>query len=131
MSSTQFRPRLGRYLTILPLTLALSACVTTEYTAPSADTAATFATSAPARSANGAWWLSFQDKTMDGLVTTALARNLSIHEAVAAIDEAGAGMAAARAAALPQASAGAGATRGDSQGSGTITESTSATLSTS
>ena len=131
MSSTPFRPRLGRYLAILPLTLALSACVTTEYTAPTADTAAAFATSAPARSANGAWWLSFQDKTMDGLVTTALARNLSIHEAVAAIDEAGAGVAAARAASLPQASASAGATRGDSQGSGAITESTSATLSTS
>ncbi|WP_112313289.1 efflux transporter outer membrane subunit [Pseudogemmobacter bohemicus] len=146
MSSTpssrpQFRPRpdfghspgsrLGRFLTILPLTLALSACVTTEYTAPTPDTAAAFATAAPARSASGAWWLSFRDTTLDGLVTTALSRNLSIHEAVAVIDEAGAGIAAARAADLPQASASAGATRGDSQGSGVISESTSATLSTS
>ena len=135
MSRASLTPRrssgLGRFLTILPLTLALSACVTTEYSAPTADTAASFAASAPGRSATGSWWLSFGDKTLDGLISAALARNLTIHEAVAAIDEAGAGVGIAGAGALPQVSAGANATRGDSQGSGVISDSTSATLSTS
>ena len=135
MSSIPTIPRKGlkpgRFLTVLPLTLMLSACVTTEYTAPTADTAASFAAASPGRSASGAWWLSFRDSTLDGLIASAVARNLSIHEAVAAIDEAGAGVRAARAADLPQASASANATRGDSQGVGVISESTSAALSTS
>ncbi|MCB5411020.1 efflux transporter outer membrane subunit [Pseudogemmobacter faecipullorum] len=132
MSSTSLprRARPGRFLTIFPLTLALAACATTEFTRPTPDLAGSFAASAPGRSASGAWWQSFRDPTLDGLIRQGLSRNLSIQEAIAAIDAAEAAAQITRAADLPGVSAGANASRAESTQGG-ITESTSATLSTS
>lgn len=133
MSSIDLAVRKSRRVNLLvsvPLVLLLAACATTEYTRPTPETAAAFSAASPGKSSNGAWWLSFRDATLDGLIADGLARNLSIHEAVAVIDESAAGVTNARAAGLPQASLGAGASRSE-QVSGPITESTSATLSTS
>jgi multidrug efflux system outer membrane protein len=121
---------IGRFSIVLPLSLIVAGCVGTTFTAPQADVAPSFAVSAPARSANGAWWLNFRDSHLDGLITQGLTRNLSLETAVAAIDEAGAGVRLARAANLPTLQVGAGAQRADMQGAG-ITESTQASLSTS
>jgi len=119
-----------RFLTVLPLTLALSACVTTEFTQPRADVARAFAASAPGRTATAPWWQSFRDNRLDALIAQGLARNLSIEEAIAVIDEAEAGTRLTRSAALPGLQAGAAAQRGNAQGED-VFESTSATLSTS
>ncbi|AGT10716.1 efflux transporter outer membrane subunit [Paracoccus aminophilus] len=125
-----WRGRRARLLTSLPMLLVLAACATTEFTPPKADLAPKFDGAAPARKATGPWWQSFRDRSLDGLIAQGLARNLSIEEAVAVIDEAQAGVGLARAADLPQVQAGASASRGDQQGTG-IRETSSGTLSTS
>lgn len=122
--------RMGRALAALPLTLALASCTTTGFVAPTPDVAPSFAAQAPARSAQGPWWLSFRDAELDRLIGQGLARNLSIEEAVALIDEAEAAARLTRASDLPNVQAGGAATRGNLQGTG-VTETTSATLSTS
>lgn len=133
MSSAPVKTRSlsSRFLLLFPLTLALSACVTTEFTRPTVDVATAFAGYAPGRAANGPWWQSFRDSRLDGLVASGLARNLSIEEAISAITEAEAGLGLARAGGLPIASVGASAVRGDPQATGAITDTTAATLSTS
>lgn len=133
MSRTQvlrIRRPSGCHLAALPLTLFLAACATAEFTPPEPELAESFAASAPARQATAPWWSSFRDSRLDGLIAQGLARNLSIQEAVAMIDEAEAGARLVRAADLPAVQASGAATRGDLQGTG-ITESSSATLATS
>lgn len=107
----------------------LSGCITTTYTPPQADVAPAFASATPGGAARSTpWWSSFRDSRLDQLIATGIARNLSIEEAVAVIDQAEAGARLARSADLPSLQAGAGASRGDPQGAG-ITETTSVSLS--
>lgn len=127
-SFPDMRPHSGRLALTLPLAILLAGCMATPYTQPKPDLAASFAAPAPQRSASGAWWASFGDKTLNQLIAQGQARNLTIQQALAAIDEAEAGSRIAGAAALPSLQAGAAATRGDAQGTGT-SQSTSASLS--
>jgi outer membrane protein, multidrug efflux system len=120
----------GRVMGMLPLALVLAGCVSTPYAAPKPELAAAFSAQTQPRSAQGAWWASFRDSRLDQLIGQGLARNLTIQQAIAVIDEAEAGSRLAGAGAIPSVQAGAAASRADSQGAG-IVESSSATLSTS
>ncbi|MGD9918639.1 MAG: efflux transporter outer membrane subunit [Paenirhodobacter sp.] len=102
--------------------LALAACADVDYQAPEAAVADRFDGAAPARGSAAEsrdWWLSFRDAELNRLIEAGQARNLSVQQALAAIEEARATAAATGAADLPQVSGSAAATRGDTQGTGT------------
>lgn len=120
----------GRWLMTAPLALLLAGCVTSDVVLQPPETPAAFAAAAPARAATGLWWRSFRDAKLDELVTRGLARNLSITEAVAMVDELEAAASLTRAADLPGLEARAGLSRGNPEGTGVV-QSRSATLSTS
>jgi NodT family efflux transporter outer membrane factor (OMF) lipoprotein len=85
------------------LLLPLAACAAgTDYRAPSIAVAPQWRgpPSAPP-GAEGEWWRSFGDATLDRLVETALAQNLDIVQAMARIDQARAALRGAGAALLP------------------------------
>ncbi|WP_312525891.1 efflux transporter outer membrane subunit [Paracoccus sp. (in: a-proteobacteria)] len=111
----------------------LAACGTTlPYSAPKADVADRFAGNSPARRAGAnTWWAAFRDSQLDRLVNDGLARNLDVMSAVAAIREAEANARLAGATDLPQVTASAAGQRGDSQGAGAISETSSGTLGVS
>lgn len=112
--------------------LALSACSQVSYTAPTPDVSDRFAGNSPARRAgSNAWWGAFRDSQMDALVASALARNLDVLTAVSVIREAQANARLVGANDIPQASLQGAANRGDSDGAGIVTDSTSGTLGVS
>ncbi len=116
----------------LASTLALAACAPTSLTAPKADLPERFAADSPARRAGGnVWWAAFRDSRLDTLVAAGLARNLDVQTAVAVIREAQANARLVGANDIPQATLSGGATRGDSEGSGVVAETSSATLGVS
>lgn len=121
----------ARNLIAIPLTLFLTGCVITEYSAPMAELPTGFSGEAISRSASGPFWQAFRDDTLDRLVAQGLARNLDIKEAVAVIDEAEAAYHGSRSAMFPTFSASASAQRDDAQGTKVITQQTSAGLSIS
>ncbi|WP_189682389.1 efflux transporter outer membrane subunit [Seohaeicola zhoushanensis] len=134
MSSTRFPANLvppRRVLLSLLMATALTGCATTPFVARAPDLANSFSVAAPARTAQAPWFQSFQDRRLDELILRALARNLSIQEALAVIDEAEAGTQLARASDFPTLRAGGAAVRGDPDAIGRVSDSTSATLSTS
>lgn len=127
-------PNLSRRLMLGGLTsiLALSACSQVLYTAPKADVSDRFAGNSPARQAGAnAWWGAFRDARLDGLIATGLARNLDVLTAVSVIREAQANARLVGANDLPQATLSGAANRGDSEGGGIVTDSTSGTLGVS
>ena len=81
------RPRLA---TTLVLSLALAACSTAPYQAPTLVAPATFdgAGSTPAQTTLPQWWLAFKDPALDQLITTGLAQNLNVLQAVERVQEA-------------------------------------------
>lgn len=113
----------------------LAACGTTlplPYSAPKADVADRFAGNSPARRAGAnTWWAAFRDPQLDRLVNEGLARNLDVMSAVAAIREAEANARLVGANDLPQVTGSASAQRGDSNGTGSVSETTSGTLGVS
>ncbi|MFT4012668.1 MAG: efflux transporter outer membrane subunit [Paracoccus sp. (in: a-proteobacteria)] len=109
--------------------LALSACSQVLYTAPKADVADRFAANSPARGAgDNIWWAAFRDSQLDALVDAGLKRNLDVQTAISVIREAQANARLVGANDLPQASLEGALSRGDSEGSGIVLESSSATL---
>lgn len=96
----------------LASTLALSACSQISYTAPTPDLPDRFASDSPARRAgSNTWWAAFQDKDLDNLIATGLARNLDVLQAVAAVRAAQANAQLVGANDLPQVGLDAAATR--------------------
>lgn len=89
-NASYFAPLRPRLATSLLLTLALAACSAAPYQAPNLVAPATFdgAGSTPAKTTTQPWWLSFQDPALDGLITTGLAQNLSVLQAVERVQEA-------------------------------------------
>jgi NodT family efflux transporter outer membrane factor (OMF) lipoprotein len=92
-----------RFLVPLLSGVALAGCtVGPDYHRPAiALTPAFHATAAVAPAADAAWWSSFGDPVLDGLVTQALAQNCDIAAASARVDQARAAAQAAGAALLP------------------------------
>ncbi|MTH35529.1 efflux transporter outer membrane subunit [Paracoccus limosus] len=117
----------------LASTLALAACApATSLTAAKADLPERFAADSPARRAgSNIWWSSFRDSQLDALIAAGLARNLDVQTAVAVIREAQANARMVGANDLPQATLSGAANRGDSNGTGVISDSTSGTLGVS
>ena len=102
--------------------LALAGCADVAYQPPEAAVADRFDGAAPARTGETRdWWLAFRDDELNRLIAAGQARNLSVQQALAAIEEARAAADATGAADLPQVSGSAAATRGDTQGTGTRT----------
>lgn len=116
---------------MLPAALLLSACAPTKWVEPTPDVAQTFQAGSPARSDTGPFWLNFRDNTLNKLITQGHERNLSIHEALAAIDEAQAALGTARSGGLPSASLNGAAQSGDVQGDGRTGTQSSAGVSAS
>lgn len=123
-----------RNRTALALVAAvLAGCGLADYTAPTAAVPASFATAAPgrdvaARASN--WWLAFNDAQLNSFMQAGLNRNLSVAQAVEAVNEARANSRLTGANDLPQVTVGADASRGEAQGTG-IRETTSANLGVS
>ncbi|RMC37998.1 efflux transporter outer membrane subunit [Paracoccus alkanivorans] len=116
----------------LASSLALAACSPAAYRAPEADLPERFAADSPARRAGtNAWWSAFRDSQLDGLVAAGLARNLDVRTAVSVIREAQANARLVGSNDLPNADITGAASRGDSEGSGTVIEQSSATLGVS
>jgi multidrug efflux system outer membrane protein len=96
--------------------LALAGCmVGPDYQRPTTELPATFTEStAGAQAPSGvpdAWWRLFDDPVLDDLVSTALAANVDIAQAVARIEEADANLRAVNAALIPEIDLGAAAVR--------------------
>ena len=96
--------------------LALAGCmVGPDYQRPTTELPATFPESAAAAHAPGAvpdaWWRLFDDPVLDDLVSTALAANVDIAQAVARIEEADANLRAVNAALIPEIDLGAAGVR--------------------
>ena len=77
-----------------------------DYKRPEVSLPAAFSESAPA-AARGAplradWWTLYEDQTLDGLVASAMQRNVDVRLAVARIEEAAANLRAANAAYFPE-----------------------------
>lgn len=115
-------------------TLALAACAPGGggLTAPKADLPERFAADSPARRAgSNIWWAAFRDSRLDGLIAAGLKRNLDVQTAVSVIREAQANARLVGANDLPQATVSGAANRGDSEGTGIVSDTTSATLGVS
>lgn len=92
-----------RTISALGLAALLGGCaVGTDYRPPEATVAPGWR-AAPTGEAPtiGAWWEQFDDPVLNGLITTALAQNLDIEQALARVDRARAAAQAAGAALLP------------------------------
>ncbi|WP_423212343.1 efflux transporter outer membrane subunit [Paracoccus yeei] len=112
--------------------MALSACGQQAYTAPQPDLPDRFAAQSPARRAgNNVWWSAFRDSQLDQLVAAGLARNLDVLTALSVIREAQANARLVGANDIPQVTLEGAASRGDSQGTGTVLDSSSGTLGVS
>lgn len=112
---TAARP-LGRRNLLLwsAATLALAGCADVKYQAPTADVAGRFDGAAPGRNTSPEarmWWRSFRDPALDQLMAAGNARNLSLQQAIEAINEAQASAMSVGANDFPQVSAAAGAQR--------------------
>uniref|UniRef100_UPI0035B339AE efflux transporter outer membrane subunit n=1 Tax=Paenirhodobacter enshiensis TaxID=1105367 RepID=UPI0035B339AE len=95
-------------------TLALAGCADVNYLAPTADVAGKFDAAAPGRDTSPEarmWWRAFRDPQLDQLIAAGNARNLTLQQAIAAIDEAQASVASVNGNDLPQVQASAGAQR--------------------
>ncbi|MFJ1293837.1 TolC family protein, partial [Paracoccus yeei] len=115
-------------------TLALAACAPGGggLTAPKADLPERFAADSPARRAgSNLRWAAFRDSRLDGLIAAGLKRNLDVQTAVSVIREAQANARLVGANDLPQATVSGAANRGDSEGTGIVSDTTSATLGVS
>lgn len=110
---------------------ALAGCVSTLPDMPAPEAGQAFAGGhVPRVKTAGTWWQSFRDPQLDSLLTQALARNLDVKQAVAAIREVEAEAAITGAASLPTLEASGAATRAQPDGL-PIRNSTSATMSSS
>ena len=120
-------PRLGtlkpRLATSLVLTLALAACSTAPYQAPNLVAPASFdgAGSTQAQVTAQQWWGSFKDPALDRLITTGLAQNLSVLQAVERVQEARALANVTAANSLPQIGVSAKAGLTDPNGASSVT----------
>ena len=116
----------------LASSFALAACSPAAYRAPEADLPERFASDSPARRAGAnAWWSAFRDSRLDGLVAAGLARNLDVQTAISVIREAQANARLVGSNDLPSADLAGAASRGDSDGSGTVIDQSSGTLGVS
>lgn len=97
-------------------TLALAGCADVNYLAPKAKVGAAFAAAAPARTADKMWWTSFRDSQLDQLIAAGHARNLTVQQAVEAINEARASAEGIDANDIPSVTATASAGRGRTTG---------------
>ena len=114
------RPRLA---TSLVLSLALAACSTAPYKAPTLVAPATIdgAGSTQAQSTAQQWWLAFKDPALDRLITTGLAQNLNVLQAVERVEEARALANVTAASSLPQIGVSAKAGLTDPTGASSVT----------
>ncbi|MDQ2066007.1 efflux transporter outer membrane subunit [Xinfangfangia sp. CPCC 101601] len=110
--------------------LALAGCAPASMRGLDVDPAASFGEGTPGRQA-GDWWLAFQEQQLSALIAQGHARNLDLAQAVEQIRAAEAGAGMARSADLPQIGATAQGQRGDGDGSGRISETSTAGLNVS